>query len=298
MQHVSDAQSLETEVTAHKSNQKKIALVPTMGNLHEGHLSLIQLAKQHADVVATSIYVNPSQFGPDEDFDQYPRTLNADKAKLAQAGADILFTPNTETMYPLGLPMRVQIQVPELSSILCGASRPGHFDGVATLVARLFHLIQPDVAIFGKKDFQQLRVIETMCKGLGLNISIIGAPIQRETDSLAMSSRNQYLSAEERQQATFLYKTLTDAVEDIVRPSFEFSEKRIQSLCDHAELYLADQGFISDYFSLRRVKDLQPAAPEDRFEPLVLMAAAYMGTTRLIDNLAFSMPNLQNKANQ
>ncbi len=291
MQTFKSKQDLRAFIHENKSqrspNQTSVALVPTMGNLHQGHLSLTNIAKEKADLVVASIFVNPSQFGPNEDFDTYPRSLEKDKEQLENQGVDALFVPSIEDIYPLGMPLKAKVQVPALTNILCGASRPGHFDGVATIVSILFNIVQPDIAVFGRKDFQQLKVIETLCTALGFNIQIIGAPIVREPSQLAMSSRNQYLTSEEHQQASQLFKTLEDAKEDICRPEFEFSEKRIQSLCDHATLYLADQGFLPEYFTLRRSKDLSPALPEDKSQQLVLLAAAKIGNTRLIDNIEF-----------
>ncbi|MHA7835198.1 MAG: pantoate--beta-alanine ligase, partial [Algiphilus sp.] len=187
--------------------QRRVALVPTMGNLHRGHLALLKTARAHADVVVASIFVNPLQFGPNEDFDRYPRTLDADVAALEAAGCDAVFAPSERTLYPHGRNI-TQIHVPHLGDDLCGADRPGHFDGVTTVVGLLFHLAQPDVAVFGRKDYQQLQLIQRMVRDLHFPTQVMGHPIEREADGLALSSRNQYLSPEERARAPALHATL------------------------------------------------------------------------------------------
>ncbi|WP_258808314.1 pantoate--beta-alanine ligase [Pseudidiomarina sp. CB1] len=261
--------------------QGRIALVPTMGNLHEGHLKLVDLAKQHADLVIASIFVNPLQFGANEDLDNYPRTLDADCQALAERGAHGVFAPQVSDVYPRGLAAQTFIEVPQLSDILCGASRPGHFRGVATIVAKLFNMVQPQVAIFGEKDFQQLQVIRLMTQDLSMPVEVIGMPTERAEDGLALSSRNGYLSVSERQQAPLIYQTLRALAAAIV-------EQRV----DHevalatARHQLENNGFRVDYLELRRQADLQAATADDK--ELVVLVAAFLGRTRLIDNLQFA----------
>ncbi|SDB44015.1 pantothenate synthetase [Pseudidiomarina indica] len=259
--------------------QTSIALVPTMGNLHEGHLKLIDLAKQHADQVVVSIFVNPMQFGAHEDLDQYPRTLEADCLAVSERGASLVFAPTVADVYPRGLDQQTYIDVPGVSEILCGASRPGHFRGVATIVAKLMNMVQPDVAVFGEKDFQQLQVIRLMVNDLSLPVAIVGMPTERAADGLALSSRNGYLSTQERAIAPQLYQTLQQSVTRI-QAGGSFSE-----VLNHAQEQLTASGFRIDYLELRRTPDLAAATPSDH--QLVLLAAVYLGTTRLIDNVQF-----------
>ncbi|WP_404409764.1 pantoate--beta-alanine ligase [Pseudidiomarina marina] len=256
-----------------------VALVPTMGNLHEGHLKLVDLAKQHADHVVVSIFVNPMQFGANEDLDSYPRTLDADCIALAERNATAVFAPTVADVYPRGLEQQTFIEVPGISEILCGASRPGHFRGVATIVAKLFNMVQPDVAIFGEKDFQQLQVIRLMTRDLSLPVDIIGMPTERANDGLALSSRNGYLSAEHRKIAPIIYQTLQHAAAEIR------SGAAPEAALSHARKHLEDNGLRIDYLELRRRDDLAPAQVTD--PQLVLLVAAYLGKTRLIDNLQF-----------
>lgn len=255
---------------------ERIGFVPTMGNLHAGHLGLVEEVRAHAGRTVVSIFVNPTQFGPGEDFDRYPRTESEDATKLARAGADLLFLPGVEEMYPGGTDGATFVEVPRLSDRFCGASRPGHFRGVATVVARLFNLVQPDAAVFGMKDYQQLLVIRRMVRDLGFPVEVIGAATAREADGLAMSSRNQYLSAGERETAPRLYQVLRETAERLGKAAGETLE-------DDAMRALAAAGFVPEYVAIRRAADLEPAAGEDR--ELVILAAARLGTTRLIDNL-------------
>ncbi|MEE4204223.1 MAG: pantoate--beta-alanine ligase [Halieaceae bacterium] len=257
---------------------ESLALVPTMGNLHAGHLSLVARARELADKVVVSIFVNPMQFGANEDLDAYPRTLQQDIEKLQAAGADLLFSPTVDDIYPEGTGPHTQVRVPGLTDILCGASRPGHFDGVTTVVCKLLNLVGPDVAIFGEKDLQQLLVIRKMAADLCIPVTIEGVPIARDSDGLALSSRNQYLSSEERAKAVVLPQTLKACVDAIESGSKDFS-----TLAKTSRSTLTDAGFEVDYFDIRRSCDLKPATPEDR--DLVLLAAARLGRTRLIDNL-------------
>jgi len=269
---------LRREIAALRLAGKRIAFVPTMGNLHAGHLKLVQVARQHADVVVASIYVNPLQFGPKEDFAAYPRTPDADKKSLESEKTDLLFMPSDAEMYPRGLDVMTTVEVPGMSDILCGQFRPGHFRGVTTVVNRLFNLVQPDVAVFGKKDYQQLMLVKLMVADLGLPIEIVGVDTVREADGLALSSRNNYLSPAERQTAPKLYAALKRMRDRIVkeggaRPGMEADAAR--------ELETA--GFRPDYVSVRRAADLGEAGAKDKV--LVILAAAWLGRTRLIDNL-------------
>lgn len=259
------------------NTSKKVALVPTMGNLHEGHLNLVRQAKKLADLVVISIFVNPIQFGPNEDYERYPRTLEQDCAHLRQVGADIVFAPPVEEMYPV--PQNYFVEVPALANELCGAFRPGHFRGVATVVLKLFNLVQPDIAIFGKKDYQQLQIIQGMVRSLNLPIEIVGAEISRAQDGLALSSRNAYLSTEERTHAVELYKILLSIKVAILKQGRTDFEK----LSEEAKTYLSQHGWNVDYITIRAQADLTlPAETECN---LVVLAAAWMGKTRLIDNL-------------
>ena len=273
--------SLRAEIRAWREAGLSIAFVPTMGNLHAGHYSLIALAKQHADRVVASVFVNPTQFGPNEDFDRYPRTPEADAAGLHDAGCDLLWLPSVATMYPLGLENTVNMRVPGITTVLDGAHRPGHFDGVATVVARLFNQVQPDVAVFGRKDYQQLAVIRHLVADLAFPIEIIGAPIKRETDGLAMSSRNQYLSADQRASAPTLYQVLRQ-----MQDSLQAGATRETVEASAIEM-LAEAGFVADYAVVRQPTLIEPA--DNAPGPRVALVAARLGTTRLIDNLEFDL---------
>lgn len=280
MIEVATAARLRAEIAAWRARGRRISFVPTMGNLHAGHQRLLQEARRQGDVVVVSIYVNPLQFGPNEDFAVYPRTPAEDRALLAEAGVDLLFAPGEQEMYPRGREHQTMVEVPQLSGILCGAFRPGHFRGVATVVARLFNLVGPDTAIFGKKDYQQLFIIRLMTIDLGLPIKIVGVETVREADGLAVSSRNSYLSAEERSRAPVLYATLRQLAERVQGgESFPAAER--QALHE-----LRAAGFEPDYVSVRRPADL--GAPRTGDRSLVAMAAAWLGRTRLIDNLEFA----------
>lgn len=269
---------LRTTIMAWRKGGARIALVPTMGNLHAGHLDLIAEARRRADRVVASIFVNPMQFGEGEDFDAYPRTLEADKAELTGAGVDLLFAPAVSVMYPSGTRQQTRVEVPGISDLLCGASRPGHFIGVATIVCKLFNMVQPDLAVFGEKDYQQLMVIRRMVADLALPIEIVGKATVRETDGLAMSSRNSYLSAEQRAMAPLLYRTLQATAEAI-----RAGNRNFISLEAEAGKALQQAGFVPDYYVIRRADDLE--LPGEGEESLVILAAAFLGTTRLIDNL-------------
>ncbi|MEZ5499345.1 MAG: pantoate--beta-alanine ligase [Steroidobacteraceae bacterium] len=260
-----------------RSEGHRIAFVPTMGNLHAGHRSLLELAARLGDRFVASIFVNPMQFGPNEDFAHYPRTPDADASMLAEAGCDLMFIPDVAEMYPNGPENATRIEVPELSGILCGEFRPGHFQGVATVVAKLFNIVDPDTAIFGMKDYQQLTVIRRMVADLCMPVQIVGAPTVRESDGLAMSSRNQYLTADERALAPGIHHELQRAAARLLRGD---SIDQVQS--DGAAA-LADHGFSVEYFAVRRALDLMPASASDH--ELAVLTAARLGKARLIDNV-------------
>lgn len=273
--------ALRSQLRQWRQAGQRIALVPTMGNLHAGHYSLIELARQHADRVVASIFVNPTQFGPGEDFERYPRTPEADAAGLAAAGCDLLWLPPLEAMYPLGLAQAVNIRVPGITELLDGAHRPGHFDGVATVVTRLFNQVQPDVAVFGRKDYQQLAVIRHLVQDLAFPIAIVPAPIRREADGLAMSSRNQYLNPDERAKAPLIHQTLQTMRAQLLQGA---AQAEVQ---DAALAALRAAGFAPDY-AVVLTPQFTPPAPHTN-GPRVALIAARLGSTRLIDNLEFEV---------
>ncbi len=275
---VKTVRELRAAVARARSEGKRIALVPTMGNLHAGHAALVAKAAQRADFVVASIFVNPLQFGAGEDLDKYPRTLAADQEKLLEAGCNLLFAPGVDEMYPDGMSGQTIVSVPGVSAGLCGASRPGHFDGVATVVTKLFHMVQPDLAIFGEKDFQQLAVIRKLVRDLNLPIQIFGEPTVRAADGLALSSRNGYLDDSQRAVAPQLYRTLNQLAEALRAGASDHA-----ALLADASVRLQDAGFVPDYLEIRNPLTLQPASSADR--QLVILAAARLGATRLIDNL-------------
>ncbi len=262
---------------------KRIGLVPTMGNLHAGHAALVERTAEHADFVVASIFVNPLQFGPREDLATYPRTLPADQEKLIAAGCDLLFAPSVEQMYPNGAEGQTRVSVPEVSEGLCGASRPGHFEGVATVVNKLFNMVQPDVAVFGQKDFQQLAVIRKMVADLNLPIEIIGMPTVRAGDGLALSSRNGYLDERQRAVAPALYRSMTRLADALRAGNADRT-----ALLEQARTEQEESGLRVDYLEIREAAQLRAPRPEDR--KLVILAAAYLGSTRLIDNLTVELP--------
>jgi len=263
------------ELRVRLSDEHAIAFVPTMGNLHEGHLNLMRQARQHGSCVVASIFVNPLQFGPNEDFDQYPRTLEADCAKL-QGLADVVFAPAVNEMYPL--PQTVFVEPPPIANELCGAARPGHFRGMATVVLKLLNIVQPQVALFGKKDYQQLHIIRQMVAQLNLPIKIIGGETVRAADGLALSSRNQYLSERERGEAASLNRTLEGMRQAIFHGALDFG--LLEQQASHA---LMAWGWQVDYVSVLNQSDLQPASLEQN--EWVILAAARLGKTRLLDNV-------------
>ena len=264
-----------------RAERKTIGFVPTMGGLHEGHLSLVRHAKSVADVVVVSIFINPLQFGANEDLDAYPRMLEDDLQQLEQLDTDVVFTPSPETMYPHGLDAQTKVLVPDLTKVLCGASRPGHFDGVSTVVCKLLNMVGPDTAVFGQKDLQQLLIIKRLVADLALPVRVIGHPTTREADGLAMSSRNTYLNEDQRAIAPTLYQSLSEAAEAIKSGSREYP-----ALEESALTRLEQAGFAPDYVEIRRSTDLIKATETDK--DIAIFGAARLGTTRLIDNIALS----------
>ncbi len=285
MQTAHTVAELRQQLAAWRAAGERIAFAPTMGNLHAGHIDLIHAARPHAARVVASVFVNPLQFGPHEDFSRYPRTLPDDQQKLMSAGCDLLFAPSVEAMYPYGLPLTTQVQVSQVSAGLEGEFRPGHFEGVATVVNVLFNLVQPDVALFGEKDWQQLAVIRRMVRDLHLPIAIVGVPTRRETSGLAMSSRNQYLSETERPTAAVLHATLVTIAHEIQRGSRDYAgleQAGLQALTAH--------GFAPQYVAVRTPELQSPGAASAQ---LVILAAAVLGKTRLIDNLPLTIGSPQ-----
>jgi pantoate--beta-alanine ligase len=265
-------------VRAWRRQGLRVAFVPTMGNLHAGHVSLIEAARRHGDRFVASIFVNPMQFGPNEDFAHYPRTPAEDERMLAQAGCDLMFTPDVTEIYPRGASRATRVEVPELSRVLDGEFRPGHFEGVTTIVAALFHIVEPDVAVFGEKDFQQLTIIRRMVADLCMPVQIVGAPTVRDSDGLAMSSRNRYLTEAERRTAPVIYRTLASAAQRVRRGEKDFASVESSGL-----RALEGAGLRPDYFAVRRSLDLAP--PQTADTELVVLTAARLGKARLIDNV-------------
>jgi pantoate--beta-alanine ligase len=280
----SELAALRARIGEWKRSGLRVGFVPTMGNLHAGHHSLVALARQHADRVVASVFVNPTQFGPNEDFARYPRTPETDAAGLQDAGCDLLWLPSVETMYPFGPEATVQVRVPGVTGTLEGAHRPGHFDGVATVVARLFNQVQPDIAMFGRKDYQQLAVIRYLARDLAFPIEIIAGETLREADGLAMSSRNQYLSAGERQVAPTIHRTL-QGMAAAIRAGRPRMQVEAQAAAD-----LVGAGFTVDYSVVRRPDLAEPQDGEPG--PRVALVAARLGRTRLIDNILFDSREL------
>ncbi len=279
--YTSNAQ-LQSALRDERRKGHTVAFVPTMGNLHEGHLELVRKARERCDVVVVSIFVNPMQFGAGEDLDAYPRTLMADKEKLFAEGVPILFAPNAEEIYPEGLGVQTAVVVPELSETLCGASRPGHFTGVTTVVTKLFNIVQPDVAVFGEKDFQQLSIIRKMVKDLCMPIDIVGVPTARAVDGLALSSRNGYLTEAQRATAPVLNQILMEVREAIACGFDNYLELELR-----AASKLTEAGFRPDYFQIRDARTLDEVT--DSTEEVAILAAAYLGKPRLIDNVRLAL---------
>jgi pantoate--beta-alanine ligase len=283
LETVSTIRAVRERVQAWRREGGRVVFVPTMGNLHAGHVSLIETARRFGERFVASIFVNPMQFGPNEDFAHYPRTPREDEAMLSAAGCDLMFMPDVAEVYPNGSERATRVEVPGLSRILEGEFRPGHMEGVSTVVAKLFHIVEPDVAVFGEKDFQQLTVIRRMVAELCMRVEIVGAPTLRDKDGLALSSRNQYLTPAERKVAPVIYRTLEAAAARIRGGDADFAS--IERFgCET----LAQAGCRPDYFSVRRGEDLTAATAETR--ALVILAAARLGKARLIDNVQVARP--------
>ncbi len=277
MLEVNTIEALREQVGAWRCEARRIALVPTMGNLHEGHLNLVRRALREADRVVMSVFVNPTQFAPGEDYDRYPRTFARDKEQLRALGADLMFVPSVDEVYPDGLEQATRVEVVGLTEILCGASRPGHFIGVATVVNMLFNMVAPDVAVFGEKDYQQLVIIRSMARELHLPVDVLGEPTARAASGLALSSRNGYLSADERGRATALHRSLKEIAE-----ALKNGERDFPALESRGRERLAAAGLEPEYVSVRQ-QDL--SAPDAGTRAFVVLAAARLGRARLIDNI-------------
>lgn len=273
---------LQNDLTSLRREGKSIAFVPTMGNLHEGHLQLVRRARELADAVVVSIFVNPLQFGANEDLDAYPRTMTADKEALFAEGTQLLFAPNAAEIYPDGMEQQTLVSVPDISETLCGAARPGHFQGVATVVSKLFNIVSPDVALFGQKDFQQLAIIRKMVTDLCMPIEIVGVPTARDLDGLALSSRNGYLTEEQRAKAPALRRALLNTRDAIANGYDNYVD-----LAEYATHALETDGFAPDYFALRDARTLKDI--DASTEEILIIAAARLGNTRLIDNITFPL---------
>ncbi len=283
MKTVRDIQTLRELVSGWRQDGETIALVPTMGSLHRGHLSLVSLAQEHAERVVVSVFVNPTQFGPAEDFDTYPRALENDRRRLSRAAADLLFAPSGDEIYPYGSDRATSVSVPETSDMLCGDDRPGHFVGVTSVVCRLFNIIQPDFAVFGQKDYQQLVIIRRMVADLHLPVKILAGQTQREKDGLAMSSRNRYLTDEQRKSAPTMRAAISQCCDRLLA-----GERNYSALESGGLKLLKSAGFSPDYFVVRMAGDLSPPDADSRY--LVVMVAARIGTARLIDNDLVELP--------
>ena len=281
MQTVTTIAEVRAQVVKWRAAHERVVFVPTMGNLHAGHVSLIEAARRHGKRFVASIFVNPMQFGPNEDFAHYPRTPTQDAQMLSDAGCDLMFMPDVGEIYPNGADQATRVEVPGISNILCGEFRPGHFEGVATIVAKLFNIVDADVAIFGEKDFQQLTVIRRMAADLCLRVEIVGAPTVRETDGLAMSSRNQYLDETQRKLAPAIYRQLQQAV-----AALQSGVRAYAQIEAAGRAALDGAGFRTDYFSVRDAKTLAPATPDTRH--FVVLTASRLGKARLIDNIQFT----------
>ncbi len=277
MQLIERIEDVRAQVDAWRREGERVALVPTMGNLHEGHLALVDAAREHAEHVIASVFVNPTQFGPGEDYDAYPRTLEADRAALQSRGAEAVFAPAVTTMYPDGGTLATRVEVPSLTDRFCGIARPGHFTGVATVVCKLLNIVRPDTAVFGRKDYQQLLVIQRLVADLDMPVTVVGAPIVREADGLAMSSRNHYLTQDERRRAPALYQALQAAANRLAGGAAGPREVEAE-----AWRRLVDAGLDPEYFSVADADTLEPVG--DTIGRVVLLAAAWLGRARLIDN--------------
>lgn len=286
MLRIEDIAQMRALRASWREQSHRVAFVPTMGNLHSGHLKLVRHAAQQADKVVVSIYVNPMQFGANEDLDTYPRTLEADLRALADLNVSAVFTPRTADIYPRGVNAQTFVEVPDLSHVLCGESRPGHFRGVATIVNKLFNMVQPDIAIFGKKDYQQLQVIRAMVADLALDIDIHGVDTERESSGLAKSSRNGYLTPEQQAKAASIYTQLHNVALQIRDGEQDFATLQAEAMNN-----LTSAGLEPEYVVVRRCHDLSEAQPDDAPADLVVLAAAQLGSTRLIDNLEVAAVN-------
>lgn len=285
MQVINDIQSLRQQIQQWRRASLTIGFVPTMGNLHAGHISLVTEAKKHADKIVASIFVNPMQFGANEDIDNYPRTLNDDKTKLIAEGTDLLFTPTPDIIYPKGLDKQSFVEVPNVSTGYCGESRPGHFRGVSTVVCKLFNLVQPDIACFGLKDYQQVQVIQTMVEDLSMPIEIIPVETIREPSGLALSSRNNYLTSQEKSIAPALNKTIHWVANELKNTALQTDT--FTHLMQQASEKINQSGMKTDYLHICHARTLQPATKDDK--ELVILAAAHCGKARLIDNMQVSL---------
>jgi len=273
---------IQRELIALKKTGKKIGLIPTMGNLHRGHLSLFQLAQKKCDILVGSIFVNPMQFGANEDLDKYPRTLKEDINKLQEIGVDYLFTPTNEVIYPIGTKQNTSVEVNRLTKRLCGESRPEHFRGVATVVNILFNILQPDLVVFGKKDYQQYLILSAMVKDLFLPIEIVAGEIVREDNGLAMSSRNKFLTSVEKKEASALRRILLDCEQDIIGGARNYNDIK-----DRTIRLLEDKNFRVDYLEICNKNTLEDASLQDR--ELLIACAAWVGQPRLLDNIEVSL---------
>jgi len=285
--HIAALRNALNPYRGQQNGKQRIALVPTMGNLHDGHLELVKLAKQHADIVVVSIFVNPTQFGVGEDFDSYPRTLDEDVAKLTTVNADYVFAPSIDEMYPV-LPPPTSVRAGAITSQLCGQSRPSHFDGVGIVVSKLFNIVQPNVAVFGQKDYQQLAIIQQLVRDLSYPIKIIGAPIVRAADGLALSSRNQYLTETERNIAPMLHQELQRLADQLMNGAY--IERGLEHLLAAASARITAAGFIIDYLEVKtaqlealKADNLQESLEENQ-QDWVILVAAWLGRARLLDN--------------
>lgn len=282
MRTYSSNAQLHSALQRFRQQGQSIAFVPTMGNLHEGHLKLVRKARALCDVVVVSIFVNPLQFGANEDLDSYPRTMAADKEKLFSEGVQILYAPQVTEIYPEGMTAQTQVRVPDLSETLCGSSRPGHFDGVTTVVAKLFNIVQPDIAVFGEKDYQQLSIVRKMVNDLCIPIDIVGVATARDDDGLAKSSRNGFLSPAQRHIAPVIHQTLNSCREAIACGFDNFLQ-----LESHARMKLLQAGLEPDYFAIRDARTLRTVTEDT--EEIAILAAARLGSTRLIDNVRLAL---------
>lgn len=280
MQTLNQVKYLRAALNADKNRGSSVVLVPTMGNLHEGHLQLVKRAREVGDIVVVSIFVNPMQFGASEDLDNYPRTLTDDQDKLDAENVDYLFIPDVTEIYPNGIDNHTTVANPSLSNMLCGLHRPGHFQGVCTVVNKLFNLVQPSVAVFGEKDFQQLAIIKRMVSDLCMPIDIVGVPTARAHDGLALSSRNQYLNKIDRVKAPIIYQTLQKT-----RDAIAAGSKQYETLCDTAKIDLASAGFNVDYFDIRNQNNLGLLGNNNDDTDIVILTAATLDKTRLLDNI-------------